>query len=603
MKKTRPFILIVVCLFSLILVFSTLVVVKAAHHSRSNNDKLHVQNGNIQYYEKTDEVNPTAFKFPDKPLAELVLYDHGDAPDSTNHLPAVPMTAYTPGGGPPNTQANFPSVFDIATGFPQGPRHGNIGEYGVHLGPGISYEKDADLTPDPDGITNLDPKADIPDLDAFDDGVQLPVALPHCAPTTFTYTVNIHPMAKGPFYVNVWFDWNRDGDWADALECPTGSAVSEHAVQNQSLSLPPLSPGLQQVSTPFFVPHNPSGGPVWMRITISDQPVQGGSDGQGPDSGYGTGETEDYYLPGDQQQDDYDIYIKDNPTDDGSVPSSTPWWVSPDIWTRNDGDCTNNTHQNPEAGEPTTICVRVRNRLLTPVTNIQVDLYFASAGLGLSWPASWAGIGSSNIPVLAPMSSVVKAIPWNTPNILGHFCLLARADSFEDPISSGPDTVLPVDVVPNNNNIAQRNLNTVDFPEFTFCDEITDKQSTDTFSFDVVNTKSSTETVDIHFDSADFPLDEGQVVLKPGALWGRWDSLINFNQIGMSLEVNGFPAEMNGVDLGPHETISMIMEITAPGDTEFEISVSELKGDKMLGGISYARILPACVYLPICPTE
>jgi len=582
MKKTNLAILFGTILFSFILVCGTIAAVKAAQIDVSNTGEL--QN-------------------PDAPPPET-LYDLGDAPDSTNHAGAL-MTAYIPGGGPPNTPANYPTVFDPATGLPPGPRHGGGEPPVVYLGPGISLEFDADLPPDNDGVTNIDPKANIPDLDGFDDGVHFPLALPHCVPTTFTYTVNVQPNSGiDDFFVNVWFDWNRNGDWKDTLKCPGSAPAPEWAVQNQLLS---LGPGIHVVSTPTFVPNNPQNDPLWMRITISELPAPsdaaGGSpDGRGPENGYSVGETEDYYIPGPPSP-DYDIYMKDNPTDDGSVPSSPPNWKSPDIWARSDGDCTITSHQNPEAGVPTTLCVRVRNRLSTPVHKIIVNLYYGSAGLGLGWPGSWAGIGFTTIPSLAGNSEAVKSIPWTPPNITGHFCFLARVDSHEDPIGSGPDTVAPVNLVQNNNNIAQRNFNIVDFPEFILCDEISDTISTNTEYFDIVNTKTTSVTVDIKFDSGGFPLADGEIVVHPGPLWGRWTSLINFNQVGVTLKPNNFPAEMNGVELGPSETVSVTMDVTAPGNVGFEIDVTGYKEDKVFGGITFARVLPSCIYMPVVLDE
>jgi hypothetical protein len=307
----------------------------------------------------------------------------------------------------------------------------------------------------------------------------------------------------------------------------------------------------------------------------------------------------DFHVEEPPPPQDFDIYIKDNPTDDGSVPSSAPWWTSPDIWVRNDGDCSNTTHQNPVAGVPTTVCVRVRNRLTTPVTKIDVDLYFASAALGLSWPVSWSGIGTINIPVLPPLSQIVKAVPWNTPNITGHFCLLARADALEDPIGSGYDTVAPSDLVQNNNNISQRNLNIVDYPEITSCEDLTDTLYTDQVPFDVINTANALVSVDIVFDSADFPLGAGEIVVDPGALWGRWTSLTNFNQVGLTLIATAFPASINGVGMTPYELATLQMNISAPGGVKFEISVTEWKDDHIIGGIDYVRLLPNCTYLPI----
>jgi len=102
----------------------------------------------------------------------------------------------------------------------------------------------------------------------------------HCKLTAFNYVVNvIDPNAE--MWVNVWIDWNRDGDWSDSgktdinlncSSCNTGGIVNEWAVQNQLLYNLPA--GLNTITTPGFLAWNPATGDkkVWMRITISDQP-------------------------------------------------------------------------------------------------------------------------------------------------------------------------------------------------------------------------------------------------------------------------------------------------------------------------------------------
>jgi uncharacterized repeat protein (TIGR01451 family) len=218
--------------------------------------------------------------------------DLGDAPDSTNH-PNKPMTAY------PSVPAKFPTVFDPATGLPQGPKH--LQPKGLAwLGPDVSFENEADLLPDADGVTNIDPTNNAANQDKFDDGVVLPIAIPMiCGQTQFKYTVTSTVAAK--LYVNIWFDFNRDGDWNDPLmKCPLGPAVTgsfaEWAVQNELITVPAGSSGF---TTPVFGAANPTkGSEMWMRITLTDQPIApaNGADGSGPASGYQFGETEDYLL-------------------------------------------------------------------------------------------------------------------------------------------------------------------------------------------------------------------------------------------------------------------------------------------------------------------
>jgi hypothetical protein len=228
--------------------------------------------------------------------------DLGDAPDSTNHFGVVYL-AY------PGTPGRFPTVFDPATGIPQGPLHNNTFANGW-LGAGISGERDADLMPDADGITNLDPGTATPNRDRFDDGVA-PVNpgginLPHCGTTAFRYIVTGAAAVPAPnAFVNVWIDFNRDGDWADRFTCttPTGAilGVQEWAVRNQPVV---IVPGSVVWGTPVFpsahlfpVPTRDS----WMRISIAEQmapanPLTGIRDGSGLPNGYRLGETEDYYL-------------------------------------------------------------------------------------------------------------------------------------------------------------------------------------------------------------------------------------------------------------------------------------------------------------------
>ncbi|HEU4322386.1 MAG TPA: GEVED domain-containing protein [Roseiflexaceae bacterium] len=227
-------------------------------------------------------------------------YDLGDAPDSTNHFGAV-MNAYGPG----SPAARYPTVFDPATGPVQGPLHANIN--GVWLGQLVTCEQEADLMPDCDGITNIDPPANANNRDKADDGVppaSPTITLPQCGQTQFRYIVTgaAAPPLTGA-RVNVWFDWNRDGDWEDTFTCTnsTGAVltVPEWAVQNQGV---PVVAGSVVRSTPIFNSGNfGQYREVWMRISIADQPAPlnpgtGKADGRGPNTPYKYGETEDYFT-------------------------------------------------------------------------------------------------------------------------------------------------------------------------------------------------------------------------------------------------------------------------------------------------------------------
>jgi hypothetical protein len=228
-------------------------------------------------------------------------YDLGDAPDSTNNFGTV-MSAYPHQGLlPVVVNANYPTVFDDGTGNgPYGPVHMRPKAV-AYLGEMVTWETEADHGPDQDGINNIRPSADSPDNDQQDDGVNFPVNLPACRWATFDYIVQVVEPGTD-LWVNVWCDWNRDGDWDDTSTCIRGPAP-EWAVQNQLLF--GLPAGVHQITTPAILAWHPEHGPeeIWMRITLSEQPFKGGSHpgetgnaGSGPLSKYDIGETEDYYF-------------------------------------------------------------------------------------------------------------------------------------------------------------------------------------------------------------------------------------------------------------------------------------------------------------------
>ena len=232
-------------------------------------------------------------------------HDLGDAPDSSNNYGAG-MTAYPVSATP----ANFPTVYQTGSP-PYGPLHVQpLG--GAFLGEGVTLENEADTGLDEDAVNNILPPGDSADRDGRDDGVSFPLTLLHCQDNTMDYTVTA--VTGGEFYVNVWHDWNRDGDWNDTLECLDASPVPEWSVQNQLVSF--LSPGASALTTPPFTAwHNDAATPLWMRITLSEQawssagPAGDREGGEGPADGYALGETEDYYLD-EFIQGDYGIHIE-----------------------------------------------------------------------------------------------------------------------------------------------------------------------------------------------------------------------------------------------------------------------------------------------------
>jgi len=98
-------------------------------------------------------------------------------------------------------------------------------------------------------------------------------------------------------YVNVVFDWNKNGRWGGVAVCPPclgGMSTAEHILQNVRIPAGysgPLTPNIPAALKQFLIGPNP--GFVWVRFTISDGRVSGDWDGSGI---FGDGESEDYLL-------------------------------------------------------------------------------------------------------------------------------------------------------------------------------------------------------------------------------------------------------------------------------------------------------------------
>jgi subtilisin family serine protease len=184
-----------------------------------------------------------------------------------------------------------------------------------------------------------------------------------------------------------------------------------------------------------------------------------------------------------------DLMIGDSKKDLGIEPNTeTPrMWESSDIWIRNQDDGKLYTiHQNPtyqNGNGLNYVYVRVRNLGCKTSSGAEtVSLNWAKANTALAWPEHWDGsltvegvtmggeIGDITIPSLEPGEETVIEIPWNVPNpddYTGindnpwHFCLIAKINAIDDPLTS-PETSNPNIMVRNNNNLAWKNVSIIE---------------------------------------------------------------------------------------------------------------------------------------------
>ena len=197
-----------------------------------------------------------------------------------------------------------------------------------------------------------------------------------------------------------------------------------------------------------------------------------------------------------------DIWMRDNPDSDiglvpttGRRPAYPPFthWTSPDIKvvgailadpaTDYDGAA----EADPIFGQDNFIYARVRNRGNQDASSVQLGIYYGDPALSLTFPTDWndgqSGVpakgsltvsgSKTNLQTFATVSangSAVTPVPfvWRPPDpstatqsqtlkdgrVEGHFCLLSRLSSADDPIlfpAGGESSVI------NDNNISMKN--------------------------------------------------------------------------------------------------------------------------------------------------
>jgi zinc metalloprotease ZmpB len=165
---------------------------------------------------------------------------------------------------------------------------------------------------------------------------------------------------------------------------------------------------------------------------------------------------------------DVDVYIDDGRA--GEYQFQYFHWHTTTIWNRRAADGIV-AHQEPELGSTNYAYVKIKNRGTQQAQNVVVYGYHTKPGAGLNWPGDFdpfttASISVGTVNANNTQEVVVGPFKW-TPNIgaNGHDCMLmvVKADgdaSNVDNFTAG-ETIPEWRLVPNDNNIGQRNVNPV----------------------------------------------------------------------------------------------------------------------------------------------
>ncbi|MEK7557536.1 MAG: GEVED domain-containing protein [Patescibacteria group bacterium] len=133
---------------------------------------------------------------------------------------------------------------------------------------------------------DMEADAKLVNADAGDDGVR--TSFTPCAASNVTFFVQVKdPGAMtGTAYLNLFADWNQDGQWAGSDRC-----AAEWAVQNQPVDLATLAQPITSITVPLTAGAKTDN--LWYRGTVTVGEVVA-SDATGA---YTSGEVEDYGPP------------------------------------------------------------------------------------------------------------------------------------------------------------------------------------------------------------------------------------------------------------------------------------------------------------------
>lgn len=164
-----------------------------------------------------------------------------------------------------------------------------------------------------------------------------------------------------------------------------------------------------------------------------------------------------------------DVYINDGRA--GEYQFQAVHWQNMSMWNRNASDGMTG-HQNAIENQTNYMYGRVKNRGTSTANNVTVRAFHSLPGAGLTWPNDFVEmnpIGGLPIASIAANNAeevTVGPFEWE-PNInaYGHDCVLMIASVAGDPSNidnfTGGETIQEWRLVPNDNNVGQRNVSVV----------------------------------------------------------------------------------------------------------------------------------------------
>jgi hypothetical protein len=161
-----------------------------------------------------------------------------------------------------------------------------------------------------------------------------------------------------------------------------------------------------------------------------------------------------------------DVYIEDGRH--GEYQFQSNHWNCQAIWNRrhNDGGT---SHEEPVVGVTNYAYVKIKNRGSQLATNVVVRAFHCRPSAGLVYPDDWqpmttAQLAAANVPANSAAEIIVGPFRW-LPSQIGHECMFMVASADDDASNidnfTAGDSIPDWRLVPNDNNIGQRNVHPV----------------------------------------------------------------------------------------------------------------------------------------------
>lgn len=326
-----------------------------------------------------------------------------------------------------------------------------------------------------------------------------------------------------------------------------------------------------------------------------------------------------------------DLVIKDGPEDSGKEPNTVSEYLyqSSDIYVSlSANDYIDGEHQNPISGQTAYVYVKVKNNgyaTYKPENNEgKLSLYWAKAGIGLSWPEPWQGgeiinglelgglIGErcvidTQLPAHREYLGGTEQIyrfDWVAPNIEDyadlpenwHFCLLAVLDSEIDPLTDQDCIGDLTRFVKNNNNVAWKNITIIDEesinnPAYVSMTNWTGKNFRGEIIFEVPKDETSPLLSDVAEIIVTFNEEIYQTILDNWNLtYGLEISKDRDNSFIIakdSASISGLLFEQEELNLLGLSVEFFIDKETDKNDYKYNITLRNLENNTVVGGEQY----------------